>query len=153
MRPLLNGGTLGRGVMRFHLPDHVLHALQQAQPDRLGDPLLREYDAFMLDPGMGPALILTTDGRVLEDGTCWDGIPVKEATNDAALEAIVIGFKKTGIAALLELLPSRPDMAGECPRCHGDRFAPPHVEGASAAQLVQLPRFICNFCHGLGWVA
>ena len=54
MRPLLNGGTLGRGVMRFHLPDHVFHALQQAQPDRLGDPLLREYDAFMLDPGWAP---------------------------------------------------------------------------------------------------
>ena len=139
--------------MRFNLPDHVLHALRQAQPDRGGDPLLREYDAFMLDPGMGPALILTTDGRVLEDGTCWDGTPVKEATDDAALEAIVIGFKKTGVLALLELLPPRPTMAGDCLRCHGNRFAPPQVEDASAEQLAQLPRFICTSCHGLGWVA
>jgi hypothetical protein len=153
MRPLLNGGTLGGRAMRFRLSDDVLHALRQAQPDRWGDPLLREHDAFMLDPGMGPALILTTDGRVLEDGTCWDGTPVKEVTDDGALEAIVIGFRKTGVSALLELLPPRPAIASDCPRCHGDRFAPPHVEGASAEQLAQFPPFICTFCHGLGWVA
>lgn len=138
--------------MRFHLPDHLLRELRQAQPDRLRDPLLREHDAFMLDPGLGPALILTTDGRILEDGTFWDGSPAKEVPNDAALEAIVIGFEKTGIEALLELLPPRPATALDCPRCGGARFASLHVDGASAAQLAQLPRFICTSCHGLGWV-
>src|SRR4051812_42581644 len=138
--------------MRFNIPDHILVALRESQPDRMRDPLLREHDAFMLDPGLGPDLILTTDGRVLEDGTSWDGTPIRETTDNGALEAIVMGFKKTGLAALLELLPPRPATASDCPQCLGNRFAPPHVEGATPEQLGRFRRYICTSCHGLGWL-
>jgi hypothetical protein len=138
--------------MPFDLPDHLLSALREAQPNRGNDPLLREHDAFMLDPGLGPALILTSDGRVLEDGTCWDGTPIRELEGGAAFEALVVGAKKTKIAALLELLPPRPPEAADCSWCHGKRFAPPPVKGATPEQVAHLPTFICTTCHGLGWL-
>jgi hypothetical protein len=137
--------------MRFGIPVHLLRVLRAWRAARPSDALLVEHDAFMLDPGLGPALILTADGRVLIDGTCWDNTPIREATDGEASEAIVIGARKTGIAALLELLPPRPAGAKDCPRCLGARFAKPFVQGASAAQLEELPSFICSVCHGLGW--
>ena len=50
--------------------------------DQLQDEVENEYDAFLLDPGMGPMTYLTSDGRVLLDMRSWDGEPMHEATED-----------------------------------------------------------------------
>jgi hypothetical protein len=104
-----------------------------------------EHDAFLLDPGMGPMLFLTAAGRILVDGRNWDGEVLREATEDEAISALVVGAQKTGIGGLLELIPSRPTDGSTCPMCFGSRRAEP-VPGAS------LPKMICLLCRGRGWV-
>jgi hypothetical protein len=141
-----------RDVMQFRIPEHILVALRESQSDRAGNPVLLEHDAFVLYSGFGTLLILTTDGRVLEDGTYWDGTPVREATDEGAIEAIVIGAKTTGLSVLLDLLPNRPESAINCPQCWGHRFAPPNVENLPSELRRQFAGFVCTSCHGLGWV-
>lgn len=111
--------------------------------DFLQDEVENEHDAFLLDPGMGPMIYLTADGRILFDERSWDGKPLREAQSDEVVSALVVGAKKTGIAGLLELLPSRPHDGLQCPKCHGSRWA----------RLVPTfePEFVCLLCGGLGW--
>ena len=107
------------------------------------DEMEREHDAFLLDPGMGPMLYLTADGRILEDMRGWDGDAVNELTEEKAYAALVIGAKKTGIAELLDLIPAAPVGAETCARCKGKRTAEP-VEGFGH----ELP---CDACGCRGW--
>ena len=102
-----------------------------------------EHDAFLLDPGMGPLMFLTADGRVLRDGRTWDGETLREATDDEAISALVVGAKKTGIAGLLELIPSCPSEGSQCANCQGRRMAE-LVPGAGF-------EVICTRCSGRGW--
>lgn len=98
-------------------------------------------DAFVLYGGMGPCAYLTTDGRVLEDHRGWDDSepPVREASDDEAIAWIVAGARRTGVRALLELLPRAPVGATACARCAGSRW-------------ITLPvgQFVCPRCHGRG---
>lgn len=109
------------------------------------DELERTHDAFLLYPGMGPMLYLTADGRVLEDSRGWDGDAVVELTGDQANAALVVGAKKTGISALLDLLPPRPPDGKVCPKCSGTRVAEP-IEGFGS-------EFPCDMCGSRGWLA
>jgi hypothetical protein len=111
--------------------------------DRLQDEVEAEHDAFLLEPGMGPMLYLTAEGRVLTDGRSWDGEALREATEDEAIAALVIGADKTGITELLSLLPDRPSDGHVCPMCIGKHQAPPLPGG---------PMIICLVCGGRGWV-
>lgn len=112
-------------------------ALYQTQDD-----VERAYDAFLLDPGMGPALYITADGRILEDGRCWDGAPPHEVLDeDTICAALTIGAHKTGISALIELLPTAPSNAVDCPCCEGTRWS--EVFGSD--------KMICVLCRGRGW--
>src|SRR5262249_30846661 len=114
--------------MRFHLPQSLLAKLRQL-PRR--DEIEEAHDAFIMDPGMGPVLYLTADGRVLVDGSGWDDEPLREATEEEAIAAIVIGAKKKGIPELLELLPRG---ANICSTCAGTHWAPLRgSEGSSFA--------------------
>jgi hypothetical protein len=103
-----------------------------------------EHDAFLLDPGMGPMMFLTADGRVLRDGRSWDGEALREATDDEAIATLVVGAEKTGIAALLGLIPPSPAEGMPCARCEGLRMAEP-APGAGF-------HIICTQCWGRGWV-
>lgn len=126
--------------MRFLLSLELLEALRGLRSRRSGrDEVEEEYDAFLLDPGLGPVSYLTADGRVLEDGRCWDDSPIREADEDGAIAALVVGAKKTGIAALLDLIPSPPATALTCPTCSGARW-------------ILDQRLICRNCSGRGWV-
>ena len=91
--------------MLLSLPDHIISQLralraQQQYWDEANEVIERE-EAFMLSPGMGYAYYFTVDRRVLVDGSDWDGSSVREATDDEALSAIVVGAKNTGIGELL----------------------------------------------------
>ena len=103
-----------------------------------------KHDAFLLDPGMGPMLFITADGRVLTDGRSWDGEELREATDDEAVGALVVGAKKTKIQALLALIPSASDGGLTCPMCDGRRSAEP-VAGFGH-------ELVCLLCMGRGWV-
>jgi len=111
----------------------------------LQDEIEATHDAFLLYPGMGPMLYLTADGRVVVDGRSWDGEPPREATDDEAIAALVIGANTTGVAALLDLLPPRPAEAQTCAACTGQRMSE-LVPGSGN-------RVICSLCRGRGWVS
>jgi hypothetical protein len=112
--------------------------------DALQREVEEEMDAFLLDPGMGPMTYLTSDGRVIFDNRSWDGSELEFAeTLDDAIPALVVGAKKTGIAALLGVIPPLSG-AESCPKCDGRRWAKPAAE--LAAEIV------CPVCRGRGQV-
>lgn len=102
------------------------------------------HDAFLLDPGMGPMVYLTSDGRILADSRGWDGDALVELTGSDANAALVVGASKTGIAGLLNLIPPRPADGIVCPNCNGTRTAEP-VKGFGL-------EFACNTCGSSGWI-
>lgn len=108
------------------------------------DEIEDQYDAFLLDPGMGPMTYLTADGRILHDMRGWDGDEIIEVTGFDAHAALVIGARKTGIPELLELIPPPPPGSSTCPRCHGKRLARIAPEFAH--------EFPCNDCEARGWI-
>lgn len=79
---------------------------------------------------------------MLEDGRAWDDTPVCEASDDVAIGALVSGAHKTGITALLELIPPPPPGATICPRCAGT-----HVCVLSFSKN----SILCVTCLGRGW--
>jgi hypothetical protein len=99
------------------------------------------HDAFLLDPGMGPMVYLTAKGHVLIDGRSWDGEPLREASEDEAIAALVVGARKTGIAELVDLIPHPPADAVSCPMCKESRYA----------EIVEGCEMVCPLCRGRGW--
>lgn len=102
-----------------------------------------KYDAFLLDPGMGPMTYITRDGRVLWDMRSFQGDDIREVHDGDAFASVAVGARKTGIAELLSILPSAPANASPCPKCQGTRSAD-IVPGAGHVM-------ICVLCNGLGW--
>jgi hypothetical protein len=79
-----------------------------------------KYDAFLLDPGMGPMTYITSDRRVLSDSRTWHGEEIQFATTLAeVIPALVIGAKNTGIFSLLDLIPKL-ENGVQCSTCHGN---------------------------------
>ncbi|WP_437328905.1 hypothetical protein [Sorangium sp. So ce381] len=103
-----------------------------------------KYDAFLLDPGMGPMTYLTSDGRVLEDLRGWDGDEIVEVGGLHAHSALIVGARKTGIAELLELIPKPPPGSSACSKCNGKRVAEP-----APGFGIELP---CDACDARGWI-
>lgn len=126
-------------------PDLALAAAQFVDTmDKLQVEVEDQHDAFLLDPGMGPMTYLTSDGRVLLDFRTWDGAELREASSlDEEITSVVVGAKKTGIAALLSLLPDAPPEGVNCPKCDGKRLCE-IVPGDEFRQ-------ICILCNGRGW--
>ena len=115
-----------------------------ASMDEWQDEVERTFDAFLLDPGMGPMTYLASDGRILRDNRGWDGDTIdEEESEDSALEMIVIGARKTGVSELLRLLPAPIPASRKCPGCRGARYREPSREG--------LTWFVCSVCSGRGW--
>ncbi len=110
--------------------------------DRLQIEVEDKYDAFLLDPGMGPMTYLTADGRILSDYRIWDGEGIQfETTLERAVPALVVGAKNTGIQSLLELIPSLPNST-ICNTCHGSRW---FRFGTRETREI-----VCPTCSGLG---
>jgi hypothetical protein len=137
--------------MRFELSPALLSALRawqatlKYQPD---DKVRQCGEAFLLDPGMGPEIFLLADGRVILDERAFFGTEILEASADEAVAAIVVGAEKTGIAALLNVLPPAPPDANDCSRCVGSRWWSVGSNVIGTASKV-----VCPECHGRGWSA
>lgn len=111
------------------------------------DDVMNSYDAFLLDPGLGPAVYLSVDGRIVWDDDGW-GVT---ATRGEALASILAGVKKTRIAALLGVLPPRPGDSRDCANCGATGWFDAHGQ----LQDLRVARFsvVCMTCAGLGWTA
>jgi hypothetical protein len=135
--------------MRVNLPPALLAKLRahRAPRPRVVDDVMRDNDAFLLDPGLGTCLYLTADGRVLIDGRAWDENDVlREATDDEATVAFVCGARRTGIDDLLDLIPSPAPGSRRCTRCNGDRWMDFGVDVHG-----KRGRIVCTDCRGRGW--
>lgn len=134
--------------VRFELSAPLLAALRARQATLIDQPdeQVRRYgEAFLLYPGLGPEIYLLADGRVILDERAFFGTEVHEASADEAVAAIVVGAEKTGIAGLLELIPSAPSDAVRCRRCAGSRWWGIGLHG--------IAKVICPGCLGRGWTA
>jgi hypothetical protein len=58
--------------MRLVIPPSLLIQLREQRAKRTADEVERSHDAFLMHPGMGPALYLTAGRRVLNDSRDWD---------------------------------------------------------------------------------
>jgi hypothetical protein len=65
---------------------------------------------------------------------------MREASDDEAIAALVVGGKKTSIGELLDLISTRPFDGLQCPMCWGTRWF--------TFGEVQL---VCPLCRGRGW--
>lgn len=139
-----NGDDLGglEGMMYFDIPPEL--AAKLTWDDK---------DMFLLDPGMGPTMTLGKDGYVYYDGNGWDdlgamtsvNLPIRRATPDESVSALVVGAKKQNVPELLELIPKCPSVELVCPCCHGERWV--NVSGDPNIG----PTMICYICWGRGW--
>lgn len=135
--------TASRRLFVFS-PDLV--ARLRAAPRAYGpDAIETAYDAFLVDPGMGPMTYLTADGRVLWCDLEWWG--VAEPTVGDACAAVAIGARNTGVSELRGLLPPRPDGAPVCPHCDGTGWAMTWRAGEAVRETH------CRPCDGVGWPA
>jgi hypothetical protein len=126
---------------RFHVPEGLVERLREHWGRALDD-IEREHDAVILDGGLGPALYLTREGRILLDGTGWDELGVREASRAESFMALIVGARKTKLPELLDLLPSRPSSAHDCHDC----------AGTGRLSLGDDHRFVCGTCGGVGWL-
>lgn len=140
---MLAPGLIGRlkDLVSASSPDipRVADAFVAAM-DQCQDEVEAELDAFLLDPGLGPMTYLTSDGRVILDMRGWDGEPMREASEDEAITALVVGAKKCAIGELLDLIPAPPHEGQPCPMCAATRW---FVFG-------DVP-IVCPLCRGRGW--
>jgi hypothetical protein len=116
----LTGGRLHQSERRivvsariFELSPQLIAGLRNVQERRGSDDITRQYDAFMLDPGMGPPTYLSSDGRIVWDDDLWGVI----GTRAEAFAAIMVGVKKTGMVELRDLLPPRGPSSVDCAEC------------------------------------
>jgi hypothetical protein len=132
-------------IRMFEPSTQLVAALREQRRVRGTDDMMQTYDAFMLDPGLGPAVYLSSDGRIVWDDDGW-GVP---GTRADAFASILAGVKKTGIAELLALLPPRTTEAIDCPHCAATGWFDAH--GQLKDVNGRLFSVVCMKCAGLGW--
>ena len=132
----------------FELTAEQLAALSHRRETSTADDIVTKYDAFMLDPGLGPPTYLSSDGRIIWDDAEWWSV---RGTRFDAFAALRAGADKTGIVELLQLLPARPADSAGCETCAGTgRFG---ADGRLQDVEGKLFSVVCNRCAGLGWTA
>jgi hypothetical protein len=132
--------------MQIALPQAVLDALREHQA-RVGwvDEVTSSQDAFLFFDGMGPRLYLTSNGVFLAGPDHDETFQFRESTDEEAVSALLVGAKRTGIAALLNHLPAVPSNSKTCERCRGARWDP--LRSVSD----EWPIVVCRKCSGFGW--
>jgi hypothetical protein len=127
-----------------------LRELQERTKERYTDKIIESEDVVVMTLGMGNAMYLTFDGRIIieewnypdEDGPPREAKDVKEM-----LTAIVVGAKQRKAPELLSLLPQRPKEATDCRACEitGWRQIGADVNGEPV-------KIVCWDCAGTGWI-
>jgi len=127
-------------------PNDLLDKLSKARQERGIEPddIERKFSGFILDPGLGPAVYLAADGRVVWDG--WYEWTEAAPTIRNAYMSVVVGASKTGVTDLLKLLPPRPPDAIDCSACGTTGWTDLVDADGKPFQIV------CHKCAGLGWM-
>jgi hypothetical protein len=115
-----------------------LRAIQAEQMAYYTDPTLRSEDAVVATYGLGPAMYLCLDGRVLiqdED----DPAPLETADGFSMRATILILDKRNPLPDVEALFPPRPAGASDCHLCGGTRWV--------------VGKIVCYPCRALGWIA
>ena len=137
---------------RFTIPEELipkLRGLQEQSRHYYKDEVVESEDAVVMTLGMGAAMYLALDGRVI----VWeDELEEKTEPRDAKdvkemFTAILIGAEQTKSPELLSLLPQRPKEALDCQECNksGWRQFGIDVSGEPV-------KIICWDCGGIGWI-
>ena len=129
----------------FRPSTQLLAALRQLREARGADEITDAYDAFLLDPGLGPPTYLTSDGRIVWDDDIWD----VAGTRADAFTALLAGVRKTGLSELRELMPPRPPTSSDCAECSATGWFDAH--GALIDVNGRPFSIVCSKCAGLGW--
>jgi hypothetical protein len=136
-RPILT--TVELAMRAGELDTHAAANAFCEDMDRLHTEVEDKYDAFLLDPGIGPMTYITSDGRILRDFRTWDGEGLQfETSLDGVISALVVGAKKTDIVSLLDLIPPLGN-GSECSTCRGTRWF-----------QLQKGEIVCPKCGGRG---
>src|ERR1051325_3900959 len=133
--------------MRFEIPANLIPKLRELQSEQdYPDDVLRLEDAVVLTLGLGPAMYLTFDGRVIVHAYMEDEPPRESSDPKEAYTAIVVGADTRGAPELLSLLPPRPSDAIDCAACRGSGWIKMgrDIYGEPA-------KISCWECGGLGW--
>ena len=114
------------------------------------DPIATEYHAFLIYPGLGSAIYLTADGRLIwDDATFHDEDQPSTWTQSVsirdALQIIWIGINSRGISRLASILPEKPPDATMCSTCNGTGQVKFDLPSGSHS-------YLCD-CGGLGWLS
>jgi hypothetical protein len=109
----------------------TLPALEQA---------VRSAGALPIYSDIGATIFLRPDGAILIQPHHSDDAPVVEERRSWRILALSLGAEK--YPEIRDFLPQRPSGSDDCLECGGSgRF--------KVAELT----FVCNTCHGIGWVA
>lgn len=134
--------------MRFDIPETLIPKLRDLQSQQnYPDEILESEDAVVMTLGLGPAMCLAFDGRVIVHDYMDDERPRQSSDPKEAFSAIVIGAKVRKAPELLSLLLQRPANALDCADCEGSgwRQFGKDVEGKPI-------EVVCRGCGGTGWV-
>jgi hypothetical protein len=138
--------------MRFLIPPKLVPKLRELQEQSRQfyiDKIAESEDAVVMTLGLGDAMYLALDGRVIVDEftlTEEEDKPPREAKDAKEMyAAIVVGAKQRNAPELLSLLPSRPEAAVDCAACKNSGW---FFFGADAPESLKV---ICSECGGVGW--
>jgi hypothetical protein len=134
---------------RFTIPNELiprLRELQEESKQHLVDKIAESEDAVIMSLGMGAAMYLTLDGRVIideDDNFLEAPMQPYEARNEKEIfTAVIIGAKTRKAPELLSLLPERPTETSDCAECKSRGWK----------QFGEAVEIICIKCGGIGWV-
>ena len=137
---------------RFTIPEELLpklHQLQEQSRQFYKDKVAESEDAVVMTLGMGAAMYLALDGRVVvwDDDLEGETEPREAKDEREMFTAIVIGAKQRKAPELLSLLPERPLEALDCQECNncGWRQFGNDEQGEPV-------KIICWDCGGIGWI-
>jgi hypothetical protein len=140
--------------MRFSIPQELIPKLRELQAQSsqfFTDKIAESEDAVVMTLGLGDAMYLALDGRVIIDEFSWEPEeqkPPREAKDAKEMfTAIVVGAKKRNAPELLSLLPSRSESAVDCAACdcRGWKRLGTRADGNPN-------EMVCWECGGVGWI-
>lgn len=132
---------------RLRIPDDLVPQLRELQSTQeLWSELVDSEDVVHLYYGLGPALFLAFDGRIIVDDYCDETGTYEVTDPKEAWKAVAIGASVRSIPELRRLLPERPADASDCPQCKGSGWMWPTEKEPQGS-------VVCSACGALGWLA
>lgn len=140
---------------RFTIPDELVPGLRELQAQSrqqlYTDRITEAEDAIVMTLGMGAAMYLTLDGRIIiDEDDLWleKTEPPRQAKDEKEMfAAVIIGARRRNAPELLSLLPPRPDNACSCQDCAGNGWRQFGID--TDGNPVEI---ICMSCGGIGWI-